>query len=356
LVLIKSLPEALRPELTWPAHPALLDPAQAVRSGEPSTTQPEARAMAKPFDSTLKQLIDRYCADWSEFMCVLAGLPAGTRAQPLDADLGSISPEADKLFRVEPPGDGVVHVELQAGWSGDQPQKLHVYNTLAAYRYGGPVRSLLVLLRPEANARALTGVYTCADEAGEYLRFRYRVIRLWELPSGPLLEGPLGLLPLGLLTDDAQPHLGDLLRRVDARLEAANLSLNLHAEMLTACHILLGLRYDDNTVRELFRGLRTMRESSTYQAILAEGRGEGRIEGRNEGRVEGRVEGLVEGQAEGRLSALRVAVQDAGGVKLGPMPAEQASRLAGITDEDRLRRILRHIWNSPSWSALLDIP
>lgn len=189
-------------------------------------------AVAKPFDATLKQLIDRYCGDWAGFVCEQAGLPANVTAKPLDADLSSVSPQSDKLFRVGEPAGGLIHLELQASWAGELPGQLQLYNTLAEYRYGGPVRSLLLLLRPEADSPEVTGILTRRDEAGEYLRFRYRTIRLWQLPSDPLMNGPPGLIPLALLTDDAGHHLPELLRRVDERLQTADLPTGGHASTL----------------------------------------------------------------------------------------------------------------------------
>ncbi len=307
------------------------------------STLPRSPFLAKPFDSTLKQIIDRYCGDWTGFVCEQAGLPAGTRAEPLDADLSTVSPQSDKLFRVEPPAGGLIHLELQASWSGEQPGQLHLYNTLAEYRYGAPVRSLLLLLRPEAEATAATGLLTRRDERGEYLRFRYGVIRLWELPSEPLLAGPPGLLPLSLLTDDAKPRLPELIRRVDERLQAAKLPVAGHAEILTACQILLGLRYTKAVIQTLYRGLRTMRESSTYMAILEEG-----IE---EGLSKGRIEGIETGEILG----LREAIEDIGTSQFGSPSETTLALLAAIADRTRLRRLMRHLRTAATWDDLLAV-
>ncbi len=51
------------------------------------------------------------------------------------------------------------------------------------------------------------------------------------------------------------------------------------ARLLTASYILTGLRVPSALVDHLFQGAAVMRESSTYQAILNEGRTEGRTEG-----------------------------------------------------------------------------
>jgi hypothetical protein len=113
--------------------------------------------MAKTFDATLKQLVDQFGADWAAFLCRHLGLPEGTRAEPLDADLSVASPQADKLLRLGGATGGILHLELESSWAGDIPDRMLVYSALAEHRHGGPVYSVVILLRPEANAAAVTG-------------------------------------------------------------------------------------------------------------------------------------------------------------------------------------------------------
>ena len=47
------------------------------------------------------------------------------------------------------------------------------------------------------------------------------------------------------------------------------------ATLWASTYILLGLRFPPEAAAELLRGVRDMKESSTYQAILEEGRNEG---------------------------------------------------------------------------------
>src|SRR4051794_36783067 len=82
-----------------------------------------------------------------------------------------------------------------------------------------------------------------------------------------------------------------------------------------AAYILLGLRYSPALAAQLFRGVVSMKESSTYQAILEEGR----IEGRTEGRTMGRTEGAI---AEAK-KILRIQGDEA----FGPPDARTASAL-----------------------------
>jgi hypothetical protein len=113
--------------------------------------------VAKQFDATLKQLVDAYAADWLTFLRPRLGLPPGTAFEPLDADLSTVSPQADNLFRLTGPAAGLIHLELQSSAEAELPDRLLVYNVLAAHRHGGPVQTVVLLLRREANATTITG-------------------------------------------------------------------------------------------------------------------------------------------------------------------------------------------------------
>jgi len=52
------------------------------------------------------------------------------------------------------------------------------------------------------------------------------------------------------------------------------------AKLWTATYLLMGLCYSEELVSRLLEGVLNMQESTTYQAILREGRNEGLIEGR----------------------------------------------------------------------------
>src|SRR5438067_4167518 len=157
--------------------------------------------MSKPFDATLKQLVDAYAADWLAWLRPRLGVPADAAFEALDADLGTVSPQADKLFRFADRALGLVHLELQAGSESGLPDRVLLYNVLAHHRYGGPVHSVVLLLRPEANATTVTGTLRRALADGRvYHEFGYTVVRPWEQSAEELLAGPLGSLPLAALT------------------------------------------------------------------------------------------------------------------------------------------------------------
>src|SRR5947208_1387216 len=72
--------------------------------------------------------------------------------------------------------------------------------------------------------------------------------------------------------------LAPLIRQITERLED-EAGPEERAKLLTATYILTGLRVAQPVSERLFEGVRSMKESSTYQGILAEGRAEGEIKG-----------------------------------------------------------------------------
>jgi predicted transposase YdaD len=232
--------------------------------------------VAGAFDATLKQLLDACAPDWVAWVAPLCGLPATVGATPLDVDLSTVQPVADKVFRLQAPASGLLHLEAQSSWDGDFPSRLLLYNVLLEDRYGGPVHTAALLLRREASSPGLTGAVVRHDANGrEYLRFAYTLVRVWELPADVLLAGGLGATPLALLTDDAAPRMQEVVDRFADRVTRETPTA-ADADLLLSCgFILTGLRYDKAVARALFHGVQKMRESSTYQAILEEGRDEG---------------------------------------------------------------------------------
>lgn len=281
--------------------------------------------MAKTFDATLKQLVDQFGADWTGFLCRHLGLPKGTRAEPLDADLSVASPQADKLFRLSGPAAGLLHLELESAWAGETPDRLLLYSVLAEHRYGGPVYTVVILLRPEANATAVTGELVRSGQTGDYLRFRYSIIRLWELPSAELFNGPVGILPLALLTNDAQPHLPDLIPRAIERVDH-ELGVTAEGEMVRkACLFLLGMRYDKGMLRQMFEGIMKTHQSSAYEMLLD----------------------------MGEERAFHKTLLKLGRKKFGPPPADVEAAINALRDLERMDRMIDTLDQAADWQAWL---
>jgi hypothetical protein len=147
----------------------------------------------------------------------------------------------------------------------------------------------------------------------------------------PLLTGGLGLLPLAPISAVTEQQLPGIIRRMQKRLH--NKPGRRRAALIWgAAYILLGLRYSPELAAVLFQGFLSMRESSTYQAILEEGRGEGAL-------------------AEAR-KLLRLAGDEAFGPPASPVAALIENCLDLTLLEDALKR-LRHADN---WQELLGQP
>jgi hypothetical protein len=162
--------------------------------------------------------------------------------------------------------------------------------------------------------------------------FGFEIIRLWERSVEVLLTGPLGTAPLAVLA--ALPHGLDLVEGLTGVVQRLLERLEREAEhrqkklLLTAAFVLTGLRLKRNQALQVFAGVRAMRESDTYLAILDEGR-------------ETQTRRLI------RLLAQRT---------LGEPDEPTVTRLEGITDIQRLERIIQRVGEAPNWEDLLETP
>ena len=288
---------------------------------------------AKPYDPTLKTLVEIEPGSWP----VLLGYPKAP-TEIIDADIATVSGAADKVLRVAGNPAYLLHLEFVSGHdSATLPSTLLMRNGLLGHRHQLLVRSGAVLLRPETDSPQLTGRYERRFPGEEaYLMFRYPVVRVWQLPPEPLLKGGLSLLPLAPISAVTEADLPGIIKRMDQRLSSRR-ERKQAPLVWGAAYILLGLRYSPALAAQLFRGVMSMKESSTYQAILEEGRQEGLVEGRSEGAV-----------AEAK-KVLRLWGDDA----FGPPDARMAATIERINDLAQLEDFLRRVRSVSSWRDLL---
>jgi hypothetical protein len=278
--------------------------------------------MAKKFDITLKQLLGDFAPDWIGGFASQLGLPTDVAVDPVDVDLSTVQLAADKAYRLRAPSEGILHFEPQVSHDGELPDRLHLYNAHLYRLYAVPVYSVALLMRPEANASTITGVLSRRHADGrEYLRFEYSVIRVWQLSAELLLNGPLGMIPLSFVTNEAAGRLGEFVERTDARLRMQKLPKAKRDLILTSSLILSGLRYNGDEILEAFARIEAMKESTTYQAILQEGR----EEGREKGHIEARQEDLLDILTE----------------RFGRVPKKVRDRILQCQDAERLHAAVR---------------
>ena len=293
--------------------------------------------MAKPFDATLNALIDLRPADWANGFARLVGIPPGPHVS-LDTDLATTL-QADKLFRIDGERPSLLHLELEANPRTGIPRELMRYNTLVDHQHGLPVETVLILLRPKAQVSDQTGQYQRLGVNGNIIaEFRYCIERVWERPIDFWLQCGLGLAPLALLTDEASGQLESALDRFQICLRKNDVDETTTKTLLGSSFVLCGLRYNKTRVLEMFRSVSMlMEESTTYQGILEKGLEKGLTQGRTEGRTEILIVALV------RLGTKRFD---------SPLPSVM-TELQGITDNERLERLMERILQAVSWDDLL---
>jgi hypothetical protein len=283
--------------------------------------------MSHPFDATLKDIA---ASSPGDFVSVF-DLPRLAPAQPLNVDLSTISAATDVAFGFGAPPQEIVDLNFQSGPDWAVPARMHLYNAAFHLRFGVPVRSLLILLRPKADAGDLTGklAYVCG---GSRVEFEYGVVRMWRQPLEPFLHGGLALLPLATLCQMPEDKpldmaLREVVREIDRRL----IQECEHAQavrLMTAAFILTGLRVKKQDLGVIYQGVRVMHESTAYDMAVEEG------EIRNSHRV-----------------LLRL------GRKLWGTPDPSVeSALKAIQDVERLERMAEAILTVKNWQELLATP
>lgn len=250
----------------------------------------------------------------------------------VDSDLSTVVVSADKVLRINATEDWLLHSEFQSTYDSDGDWRLLEYNVLATRREGLTVESVVVLLRPEADGPAFSGLLTRMGRFGSEptLEFRYRVVRLWELPVETFLRGGLATLPLAPLARVSDAQLPEVIEAISKRV-SAEVSQAEQGALWTSTYLLLGLRKKPTEAAELLRGIAAMRESTTYQAILQEGRQEGSA-------------------FEARRILLRT-----GRRRLGEPSAKLVEAIEAIDDVEVLEAVIDRVSDVAHWSELLEI-
>jgi hypothetical protein len=294
----------------------------------------ETSAMSFPFDATLKDLAR---AAPQDFLAVF-DRPPTLPVSLLNVDLSSVSTAADLVVGLGDPLAEIVQIDFQSSAAAWKHSRLLIYNSLLFGHFHVPVHSIVVLLRPQAAHSNLNGSvrYAARWDRGK-MDFGYEVVRLWDQPAEDLLAGSLGIMPLAVLgrvSDDVPLELGlaGVVQRLVDRLTREG-SPEQARRLLTSAYTLTGLRLPRKRARQLFlQGVHAMpvdmRDSDTYLAIMD----------------------------EGREAALKELVLELGEDMLGPAPEAITTRLHGITDLNRLKRMIKHLQQSTNWQELLDTP
>ena len=290
--------------------------------------------MSKPFDASPKSLLQYGPEDWPPFVGVQA-----RAVEIVDADISTVTGATDKVLRLHAAeGDRIQHFDFQSGPDAALPRRAHRYNALLEDRHDLPVESIVILLARKANLRSINGQYQrkLPGEAQPYLRFRYRVIRLWELPVETVLSAGPSVLPLAPMSDVQRDQLPRVIERMEERFARLTDRTSV-GDLWTATKVLMGLRYDKVFTDQLLRGVRAMKESVTYQAIVEEG--------------------VQKGVQKGKLQEVQQVIVRIGTkrFKLPPNP-KQIQELEAVKDVASLENLAERVLDVRTWSELLASP
>jgi hypothetical protein len=284
----------------------------------------------KKFDATFKRLVDARSPQWVPYLCRRLNLPSDAKAIAVDADVSTVSAQADKIFALANGKAGYLHLEAQASRDDELPDRTLLYSVLFENKFKGPVYSVVLLFRREADAPTMTGVLQRIRADGTpYLTFEYAVVRVWELPCDELIAAGLGLIPLAMLTDDAESRLPELMQRADREIQRENLPPKASGEFWTHCFGMLGVRYDRPFIDQLFQGVSGMMVSSTFQGIFDDG------------------------QAKA-LASWRTSLRKLGEKRFGAISKKIERRLNSIRNDERLGRMNERILEAADWDDLLN--
>jgi predicted transposase YdaD len=277
------------------------------------------------FDVSAKELV------WDDPAALLErfGVQLPGPVHVIDSDITALTAAADKVIEVGGSEPFLVNVEFQSSHETDLIETLWFRQAALYRRHKLPVLTVLVLLRREANSPGFKGAFKIVMPDGFQTNlYKYRIVRLWKEDPESYLTGGVNLVPLAPLANVPGKALPGVVQRMAARINAEP---EPHASMLwTATYLLMGLRYSEEVASQLLEGVQNMKESTTYQAIL------------REGRVEGEQRMLVL-LGEDRFGA-----------------PDESTRIAieGIRDLEHLERLSRRLLdpNINGWEELLDTP
>lgn len=173
-------------------------------------------------------------------------------------------------------GRELIHlIEFQTDWKREKLWSMLQYKARYTEKYHLPVRSTMVLLRKSDIA------VDFLEE--EELHFKFRLVKMWELPAGKFLAQQC-LLPMVPLMDGGL----ELIREVEEKIYSSDDAHKI--DNLTIFSILTGLRDKELSLELVKRRRDIMIESPVYDMILEEGIQKGILEGKLEGELHSKLE------------------------------------------------------------------
>jgi predicted transposase/invertase (TIGR01784 family) len=234
------------------------------------------------YDNTCKYLAENFPEDIASWL--LGVRVSLVQMQPTELSVEPIRADSMILLTNH---NLILHIEFQTVPDREMGFRMLDYRVRAHRKFPNKqMRQVVIYLTPTNS-----DLVTLTTFELESTRHEFEVIRLWEQPASIFLES-VGLYPFATLAQTDDPEL--VLRGVAARIEEIP-SRELQADISAMSYILAGLVLDRDRVGRIIRR-DIMRESVTYQEILAEGE----VKGETQGRVK-EARGLVIRQLNRKL-------------------------------------------------------
>jgi predicted transposase YdaD len=141
----------------------------------------------------------------------------------------------------------------------------------------------------------------------------------------------MGLLPLAPLSARELDQIPIIVERLKERVDPAAVTAEI-SELWTSAAIMAGLRFPWELIKHCFGGITAMRESSTIQAFIEEGR--------------------RKGLEEGKAGEARRIILLQGPMRFGAADEEVKTRLDEIQDLGQLEDMIKRILIASSWDEL----
>lgn len=218
--------------------------------------------------------------------------------------------------------DAVLHIEAQTDDSRRKPMPLRMlaYASFLGLEYELPVYSTVLYFRPGSGRRD-PGFYEYGNADQGSLRFRYNVIRLYELEGEAFLDtSSIGLLPFtALMKPPAGMDSESWVQRCVSATRAAPVDADVRATLLFGLSIFGSLAHNVELFHK-FISEEVLMESPFYEEVIKRWLEQGIERGAREATIENTLAVVTERFPFADIVALK-------------------SRLEGISDIDRLKQL-----------------
>ncbi|CAN1211491.1 DUF4351 domain-containing protein [Tumidithrix helvetica PCC 7403] len=223
------------------------------------------------FDNICKFLAENFPQDFASW---LIGEPIPlTELSPTELSLEPI--RADSLILLQSQ-NLVLHLEFQTQPDASMPFRMLDYRVRVYRRFPEKqMRQVVIYLMPTSSEMVYQTSFSIPGTHHEF-----EAIRLWEQPT-EVFQQFEGLLPFAVLSQTRNRE--ETLRSVARRIEEIS-DRKVQSNVAASTYVLAGLVLEKQLIQRLLRS-DIMKESVTYQEILAEGKQKGLQQGLQQGQI-----------------------------------------------------------------------